>query len=102
VSGTETWEYIAQAAAEYAQSDPADDRFYEPMLYLLNRASSEAAVEFARLTKDGVPEAAARMAVQLSMEHSVAMTAAMGILDADYEEWRKTGSATLDYSGYTP
>lgn len=89
---TETWDYMAAASVEYARSDPADDRFHEPILYLLNRASSEAAVEFARLRKEEVPEAAARMAVQLTMEHGVAMTAAHGVLGSSYEEWSQSAA----------
>lgn len=100
---SETWDYLAHAAQTYSEDcDPADDPFYEGIIYLLNRAASEAAVEFARLVESGVPERHARMVVQLSMEHSVAMGVAHPAIDADYYAWRKTQDApndTLTFGG---
>lgn len=94
MSDNETWDYIAAAAEVYAsRADGADDPYYEGICYLLGREASEAAIEFARLRKEGVPVDHARMSVHLATGFGAAMTTAHGILDVSYEEWRTSAAA---------
>jgi hypothetical protein len=91
----ETWDYIAEAASAFAASDDgANEPYYEGICYLLAREASEAAIEFARLTKEGVPEEHARMAVQLTVGHGAAISVARAVLGVDHTEWRQSGGVT--------
>lgn len=93
----ETWDYIADAAVRYTDSQ-TEQRWREAVLYWLSRAASDSAVEFSRLCKEGVPAEHARMSVQLSMDHAMGVQAAEQILGVDYAQWLKARGGTSDFA----
>jgi len=90
------WDYVLVAAAQYAHtnSEAIDEgvgatAFAEPVVYWMNRAATDAAMDFAKMVEMHVDPYVARLAVQLNTDLVMAMSAAQEILGCSYEEWQK-------------
>lgn len=100
-----TWDYVLEAAECYAHVNlEAIDEgngataFGEPIVYWMNRAASDSAHEFYRMVAElGMPERVAQVAVQLSPDMVMAMSAAQEILGLDYGEWLKAKVGPSEY-----
>ena len=101
---TQIWDYLLAAADGYAgqlrraqQTASDEPPLAEPIVFWLNRAASDTAHDFAKMIEMGVPPQVAQMAIQLSADTMVALSAAHEILGRNYEEWQKTGSSGVPF-----
>lgn len=63
-----------------------------PVVYWLHRSASDAACEFQRLVRDGVPDAFAQLAITTTGDFMVALECAELVTGDSYAEWSRTVS----------
>jgi hypothetical protein len=95
----ETWDYVLAAAAQYAQTnaEAVDEgtgatAFAEPIVYWMNLAATDAALDYAKMIEQRVEPYVARLTVQLGTGFVMAMSAAQEILGVSYEEWSRSAA----------
>lgn len=104
----EIWDYVLTAAAQYAHvnSEAVDEgtgatAFAEPIVYWMNRAAADAALDFAKMIEMQVDPSVARLAIQLNTDLVMGMSAAQEVLGRSYEEWSRSKAASGGTFGYS-
>lgn len=94
MSGTETWDFVLAAAQTYAHTnaEAVDEgqgatAFGEPVVYWMNRAATDAALDYAKMIEQKIEPYVARLACQLATDLVMALAAAEEILGCNYGVW---------------
>lgn len=107
MSSTEPWDYVLAAAQTYAQTNAESidegngaTAFGEPIVYWMNRAAADAALDYAKMVEMGVEPYVARLSVQLGTDLVMAVESAREILGYGYDAWRDAGGRDEGTFGY--
>lgn len=100
--GTEPWDYVNEAALEVYAQPIGGQPVASALAWWMQSAAAEAAVEFARLLNENVPEKFARASVMATANFMNAYEAARAVLSDSYDAWstRRSGIPTpADHTG---
>lgn len=93
---TEPWDYVNEAALEVFAQPTGGLGVATALAWWMQSAAAEAAVEFARLMNENVPERFARAAVMATANFMNAYDAARAVLADGYDAWSSARNGTPD------
>lgn len=102
MNGTEPWDYVNEAALEvFSQPAVSTSALAGALAWWMQSAAAEAAVEFARLVNENVPDKFARASVMGAANFMNAYDAARGVMTGSYETWSAARSGTPAPNDYS-